>query len=128
MGFTQAIKKGITGVQSAYARQKAAAEARAKQQMEAARTRLGKERVKANLEREKLVLQREMYEAKAAVNREREAVARAKAKSGGGGFGRFISETGKSYRKMQNAMYGPPPKKRRTVVRKRATGKRTTRR
>ena len=120
MGFTQAIKKGITGVQSAYARQKAAAEARAKRQMEAVRTKLGKERIKANLEREKLVLQRQMYEAKAAVNREREAVARARAKSGGSGFGRFVSKTGKSYRKMQDAMYGPPLKKRRTVVKRTA--------
>ncbi len=80
--FMGAVKKGITGVQDAYSKQKRISEDRAKRKMWAARTRYEAERVKAEWELEKLQLQREMYEAKAAVRQEREAVAKARRDAG----------------------------------------------
>jgi len=123
MGFTQAIKKGISGVQSAYARQKAAAEARAKRRMETARTRLEKERIKLQLEREKLALQRELAEAKLAVRREKADLAKARAAIRGpsrlAGLSKSLSGGYKSLEKWYNRG-SAPPRKRRTVAKRTA--------
>ena len=128
MKFAQAIKKGITGIQSAYSRQKKAAEDRAKRRLAAAKTKYKKERIKAELEREKLQLQREMYEAKSAVRREREAVARAKTAAGVVGFreraGGFVSTARKGYRRLQRELYGSPPKRRKVGAKMKITTRR----
>lgn len=126
-GFTSAIKRGATAVRSAYTQQKKAAEARSRRRMRVAKTKLERERIKAELELEKLRLQKAMYEARAKVEREKEAVAKAKRASGGSGFGKFMSDTGKSFRKMQSAYYGAAPKRRKTVAKKRTAAKRVVR-
>ena len=120
-------KEGISAIQSAYNQQKKAVEDRAKRRMVVAKTKYERERIKAELEMEKLQLQREMYEAKAAVERGREAVARARTaaqRKGGSGIGKFISGTGKSFRQLQRGLYGPLPRKRKTVVKKRTVARR----
>ncbi len=80
--FLEAIKKGVTGVQDAYTKQCRAAEVRAKRRAKAATTRYGKERAKADLETEKLVLQRQMYEAKAKVVAQKVEVKKARLAAG----------------------------------------------
>jgi hypothetical protein len=74
MSILSAIKRGTGAVQSAYAKQKVAAEKRADTRMAKARTKMERERIKIGLEREKLALQRELLQAKAAVQREKAAV------------------------------------------------------
>ena len=125
MSIIGSIKKGAGAVQSAYNQQKVAAEERAKRKMAVARTRLEKERAKLELEREKIALQRELFEAKAALQREKVAIAAEKRATGQIPFTErasgFLSRSAKSYRELQDKMYGPEPKKRKTVKQK-ATG------
>lgn len=126
--FVGAIKRGVSGVQSAYAQQKRAAEERAKLRMESAKTGYEKERIKAELERGNLRLQREMYDAKAAVQREKEAVAKAKRAAGVRSVGEraseFIGTTAKSIRSLQKK--GNPPKRRaKATVKRKIIAKRT---
>lgn len=94
--FIGAVKKGITGVQAAYTREVKAAEVRARVKTRNAETRYKKEQVKAELEQKKLVLQRQMYEAKAAVKMEKEAVVRARHAAGVRTVGEQLSSVGKS--------------------------------
>ena len=83
--FVGVIKKGISGIQDAYAKQKKVLEERARQRVKNAKTKLEDEHIKADLELEKLKLPREMYEAKAAVKREKVAVAKVKKEARAGG-------------------------------------------
>lgn len=77
MSLKALAKKGISVVKSAHARMLKEAEMRAKKRMTNAKTKIEKERIKAGLLRDKLRLERELYEAKAAVVREKEATGRA---------------------------------------------------
>jgi hypothetical protein len=94
--FTSAIKRGVTAVQTAYQKQVKAEEARARLRMKHAKTRYEKERVKAELEQEKLVLQRQMYEAKAKVVTERKAVIEARHRAGVVTWGERAESAGRS--------------------------------
>ena len=88
--FVGVIKRGISGIQDAYNRQRSAIEERANQRLATAKTKLEKERIKSDLELEKLKLQREMYSAKAAVKIEKVAVAKAKREAGVVGIGERV--------------------------------------
>ncbi len=76
------VKSGVSRIQRVYERQKRVASIRAKRRMESAKTKLEKETIKAGLEQEQLKIERKMYEAKAAVVREREAMRRARKAAG----------------------------------------------
>jgi len=122
MSIIGSIKKGVGAVQLAYNQQRVAAEERAKHKMAVARTNLEKERAKLELEREKIALQRELFEAKAAIQREKVAIAAEKRAAGqiplrerASGF---FSRSAKSYREMQDKVYGTAPKKRKATKRK----------
>ena len=117
--FVGVIKKGVSGIQEAYRRQKKAAEDRADRRMKAAKTKFEDESIKADLKLEKLKLQREMYEAIAAVKREEVAVAKAKREAGvvglserAGGFMRIAGQAGK---RLYRGLVAPPKRKRRKV-------------
>jgi len=69
--FLSTIKSGVSGVQRAYREEKAAGEARAAKRLANANSRHEKERVRAEERQRSLILERQMYEAKAAVERER---------------------------------------------------------
>ena len=119
--FTAAVKRGIASVQAVYTQQKRAIDDRAERQLKATKDRYVRERIKADAERDKLRLQREMYQAKAAVKREQEAVDRAKRQAGITSFGEqasaFLSRTQKSFRQLQRGG-GTSSRRRRTSTTK----------
>ena len=124
-----AVRKGRAGVQGAYAKHLKAAEARAEARVGRARTRLERQKAVADLAREKLVLERQLYEAQAEVKQAKEDRDRARRKAGVVGIGeRFRAEGQKLYREGQKAYRGivAPKKKRRAPTakrRKRTRGK-----
>ena len=95
--FIGAIKRGVSGVQEAYRRQKKVAEDRADRRMKVAKFKYEEISIEADLELEVLKLQREMYEAKAAVKREKVAIAKAKREAGVVGLGERVGGFGKRF-------------------------------
>ncbi len=100
----------ISGIRRLYAQQKKAAEERAKRRMAQAKSGYERERIKAELESEKLKLQRQMYEAKASVLRGKEAVAKAKREAGVVGAGERLGGAIKTGRRL---LFGKPRQSRR---------------
>lgn len=97
--FVSVIKKGASGVREAYRKQKQALEERARQREKVAKTKMENISIEADLKLEKLKLEREMYEALAAVKREKVAVAKAKKEAGVVGIGERAMLAGKRFYK-----------------------------
>jgi len=120
--FISSIKKGISGIREAYRRQRAVAEDKAYRRMKAAKTKFEDDSIKADLELEKLKLQREMYEAIAAVRREKVAMAKAKKEAGVVGLGErvegLVSSAGRAGKRFYKGLV-TSPKHRATKQRKR---------
>ncbi len=117
--FIGAIKKGISGIREAYRRQKKAAEDRADRRMKVAKTKFEDKSIKADLELEKLKLQREMYEAIAAVRREKVAIAKAKKEAGVVGLGErvggLVSTAGRAGKRFYKGLVTSPKRKKQKV-------------
>ena len=105
--FVGAVKRGVSGVQSAYVREKAAAETRAKTRMENARTAYEKEKVRAKLRQETAELKTEMYVAKAAATHAEQRARDARLEAGEYTFAERLMRGARSAAKgTQSAMRG----------------------
>ncbi len=117
--FIGAIKKGVSGIQEAYRQQRKVAEDRADRRRKAAKTKFEDASIEADLELEKLKLQREMYEAMAAVKREKVAIAKAKKEAGIVGLGErvggFISTAGRAGGRFYRGLVTSPKRKKQKV-------------
>lgn len=87
-----AVKGGASGLQKAYRDMQRAAEERAKRNIAKAKTKHEKEMARINLEREKVAIQLQMYEAQAALAREKEAATKAWRAAGGRTLGERLQE------------------------------------
>ena len=113
--FIGSIKKGVSGVRAAYAEEKRKSAVAAKTKMRRAKTQYARDRVKAEEKTKLLVLQREMYEARSAATREKEAVTRARHDAGAYTFGERLSSAGRIVGRQALATYRdlakPSPKR-----------------
>lgn len=117
--FKSAIKRGASAVRTVYAQQQKAAHKRAAQKMRAAKTYYEKERIKSELEMEQLKLQKAMYDAQAAVLREKESVAKARqAARGGSSIGSLSRGLAKGWKALEGFYNGKPKAKRRAPARR----------
>lgn len=82
MGVRAAIKGTIAKIQASHKLRVKAAAAKARTKMKKARSQWERDRIKAGWERENYILQRQMYEAKAAVVEEKRAVTEARHRAG----------------------------------------------
>ncbi len=128
--FGKFISKGVAGVRAARTQQLKAADDRARRQLAAAKTRAEQNRIKAGLALERLKLERQAFEAEAAVIKARAETNKARIAAGrltplerASGF---LRRTGESIQELQRANQrraGTP--RRRTTTKKTTTKKRT---
>ncbi len=120
--FLSAAKQGVTSVQTAYQKEVAAAEKRAATRRQNAMTKAERQRINAELELEKLRLQRDAYAAKAAVIREKEVVRRARHEAGEYTLGEKASQAaGSAASGLRNVLGRIAEAQREPVRRKRKT-------
>lgn len=105
--FTAFVNKGVSSITTAYNQQLKAAEQRASKRAKVAASKVAKEKVRADLQHEKLVLERDMYEAKARVRADKEAVKAARKRAGVVTWGDRLDRLGQSVGKeLGKAMRG----------------------
>ncbi len=114
------VKKHMANLQEAHDRRVKEAEARAKAKMARARTDNERKLAKLQLEREKLKLRKDLYEAKIATQRARDAVKKARLEAGDLTVGERLTEFGRISMKTYRTL----AKGRRTGTRRKATRRR----
>jgi len=82
MGVRATIKGTVAKIQASHKLRVKAAAVKARDKMKKARNQWDRERIRAEWERENYILQRQMYEAKAAVQEEKRAVTDARHRAG----------------------------------------------
>ena len=126
MSFTQdlsaMVNKQLKNLQDARDRQAKAAEERARVKLAKARTDIEKEKVKLQLIRERAALDKELYEARTATIRAKEAVQRARKESqdvgGGGQLDKLGADAKRAGGKFYKWLFTPTKAPRRRTVKK----------
>ena len=141
MGFTQdlsaMVNKQLRNLQEARDRQAKAADARARAKLAKAKTAVEKEKVKLGLIREKAALDKELYEARTATVKAKQAVQKARKESqdvgGGGQLDKLGADAKRAGGKFYKWLFTPTKAPRRrtvkrmTTARKRSTGRKSGR-
>ncbi len=130
--FSRFVSKGVAGVRAAREQQLKAADDRARKRIATAKTRAEQNRIKAGLALERLKLERQAFEAEAAVIKARAETNKARIAAGRLNplerATSFIRRTGASLQQLQaaNERRAAPPRKKKAAPKKKTTKKRAS--